>query len=100
MDEMNFEGCDECNFDTNSLSQNNNNTIKIQENKDNMVELFSTGCPKCNILEKKLSMKNIEFVKNDNIDEVVKAGYSSAPILKVDGKYLEFTDAIKWVNEV
>ena len=65
-----------------------------------MVELFSTGCPRCMVLEKKLNQKNIQFTKNDNIDELIQKGYSTAPVLKVDDKYLEFNEAIKYVNEV
>lgn len=65
-----------------------------------MIELFSTGCPKCNILEKKLTQKNIPFTKNSNIEELIQKGFTSAPILKVGGEYLEFADAIKYVNEV
>lgn len=65
-----------------------------------MIELFSTGCPKCNILEKKLTQKNIPFTKNNNIKELIQKGFTSAPILKVEGEYLEFADAIKYINEV
>lgn len=65
-----------------------------------MIELFSTGCPRCMVLEKKLNQKSIQFTKNDNIDELIQKGYSTAPVLKVDDKYLEFNEAIKYVNEV
>lgn len=65
-----------------------------------MIELFSTGCPKCNILEKKLTQKSIQFTKNNNIDELIQKGFTSAPILKIGEEYLEFAEAIKYVNEV
>ena len=32
------------------------------------IKLYSTGCPKCNILASKLNAKGISFVDSDNID--------------------------------
>lgn len=63
-----------------------------------MIILFSTNCPKCRVLEQKLNQKNIDFIISDNIDEVIEKGFMSAPILKIDDEYLEFGDAVKWVN--
>lgn len=63
-----------------------------------MIILFSTNCPKCRVLEQKLNQKNIDFIVSDNIDEVIEKGFMSVPILKIDDKYLEFGDAVKWVN--
>ena len=60
-----------------------------------MVVLFSTGCPKCRVLEQKLNQKNIDFTFNDNIDEIIEKGFMTAPVLKVDDDYLEFGQAIK-----
>lgn len=64
-----------------------------------MITLFSTGCPKCRVLEQKLNNKNIEYAKDSNMDEVVNQGFMSAPVLKVNDVYLDFTNAVKWVNE-
>lgn len=65
-----------------------------------MVVLFSTGCPKCRVLEQKLNQKNIDFTLSDNIDEIIEKGFMTAPVLKVDDDYLEFGQAIKWVNQL
>ena len=68
-----------------------------------MVNLYSTGCPKCKVLEKKLTNAGIEFKIHDNVDEVAafcdSLGLTSVPVLEVNGKYLNFGDAIKWVGE-
>lgn len=64
-----------------------------------MVTLYTTNCPRCSVLEKKLELKNIDFEKNDNIDEMIEMGFMSAPILKVDDNFMEFTDALRWVGE-
>lgn len=63
-----------------------------------MITLYSTGCPKCQVLEKKLIKDGIEFSISDDIDELIKKGFMSAPILKVDDKFLEFKDAINWLK--
>lgn len=63
------------------------------------IVLYSTNCPKCHILEKKLDDKRIKFSCVLDSDVMISKGFMSAPVLEVDNKYLEFSDAIKWVNE-
>lgn len=63
------------------------------------MKLFSTGCEKCKILEKKLEDKNIKFEIINDIEEIKKTGYNSAPLLEVDGKMLDFMKAIQYVNK-
>ena len=64
-----------------------------------MVTLYTTNCPKCHVLEKKIEMANIDFEKNENVDEMLELGFMSAPMLKVDEKIMDFTEAVKWVGE-
>ena len=63
------------------------------------VVLYTTHCPKCNVLHAKLEEKNIEFTENENVRVLIKKGYVSAPILEVDGEFMDFGEAVKWVNE-
>lgn len=69
-----------------------------------MVKLYSTNCPKCKVVELKLKQKNIDFELITDTDKVVEIGRKnnimSAPILEVDGKYLDFTSAVKYINEI
>lgn len=65
----------------------------------NKVVLYSTGCPKCKILEQKLNMKNISYEKTNDVSELIKRGFMSAPVLRVGDEYLEFKAANDWVNE-
>lgn len=62
--------------------------------------LHSTGCPKCNILKKKLEDKGIDFKENTelNVDELIAKGFTSVPILQVGDKYMEFSEANTWLN--
>lgn len=63
------------------------------------VTLYSTNCPRCKVLAQKLMDKNIEFEISENVDEMISRGFMSAPVLMVDGEAMNFTDAIKWVND-
>jgi glutaredoxin len=62
-----------------------------------MVTLFSTGCPKCKVIEKKLQQKNIEHNVVMEAEEIQKLGFNSAPVLKVDEKVYDFRDANRWI---
>ena len=62
------------------------------------VTLYSTNCPKCVILEKKLRDKNIEFDIINDVNVMIEKGFMAAPILEVDGKSMNYMDANTWVN--
>ena len=61
--------------------------------------LYSTGCPKCNVLKKKLADKNIQYTENNDVDTMVSLGIDQVPVLSVDGKLLQFSEANNWINE-
>ena len=61
--------------------------------------LYSTGCPKCNVLKKKLAEKNIEYTECNDIDVMTSLGIDQVPVLSVDGKLLTFPEVTKLVNE-
>ena len=61
--------------------------------------LYSTGCPKCNILKRKLSEKNIPYRENKDTDEMVALGIDYFPVLSVNGELLQFKEANDWVNQ-
>lgn len=63
-----------------------------------MIILYSTNCPKCKVLEKKLNDANIDFVINSDVEEMTRKGFSSAPMLEIDNKIMDFGQAVQWVN--
>ena len=63
-----------------------------------MVVLYSTGCPKCGVLKKKLNERGIQYQENTTVEEMLALGITSVPVLCVDGEFMEFTDAVKWIN--
>lgn len=64
--------------------------------------LYSTNCPKCNILEKKLIQKELDFNLITDFDkkEMMKKGFLAAPILVVDDEYMDFSTANNWINNL
>lgn len=63
-----------------------------------MIVLYSTHCPQCKALEMKLNKKKIEYTICDDQEKMKALGFSSAPMLDVDGTIYNFTNAVKWVN--
>ena len=64
------------------------------------VILYTTHCPKCNVLMTKLKSKGVDYEEITDVDVMRDKGFMSAPMLEVDGKTMTFVEAIKWVNEV
>lgn len=63
------------------------------------VILYTIGCPRCKTLERKLTEAGITFEHFTNVDEMLKMGMEMVPVLEVEGKRMEFVEAIKWVKE-
>ena len=62
------------------------------------VTLYSTGCPRCNVLKKKLQQKKIEYVEINDVSIMEEKGYLSVPVLEVDDTSMDFKEAVDWVN--
>ena len=62
-----------------------------------MITLYTTHCPKCKVLEKKLAQKGVEYTEVTDVTEMQKLGIKSAPMLDVDGKKMNQADAIRWL---
>lgn len=64
------------------------------------VKLYSTHCPRCIVLEKKLNQKEIKYELIDDFDVniLIDKGFLSAPILVVGDEYMEFSKANEWIQ--
>lgn len=62
------------------------------------VILYSTGCPKCNVLKKKLLEKDIDYSEYTSVDGMVAMGINEVPILSVDGQMMSFAEAVNWMR--
>lgn len=62
--------------------------------------LYSTGCPKCNVLKKKLNAAGVEYTEVTDVNIMTELGIDTVPVLKVNDKMLSYMDAVKYINEV
>lgn len=60
--------------------------------------LYSTGCPKCKVLKKKLEDKSIDYTENNDIEKMTELGIMQVPILSVNNELMSFTQAVEWIN--
>lgn len=67
-----------------------------------MIKLYSSNCPKCNILEKKLNQENIKFEKitDFDTDEMLRNGFTSLPMMNIDGVWYDFKESINYINAI
>lgn len=64
-----------------------------------MIKVYTIGCPSCNILEKKLTQKNIEYVTINDVAVFKDLGIYTFPMLQIDDNpLLSYIEAIDWVN--
>lgn len=64
------------------------------------IVLYSTGCPRCTVLESKLKSKNIDFEIITNQEFMIEKGFDSVPVLEVDGNYMDFGKANEFINSL
>ena len=62
--------------------------------------LYSTNCPRCQVLKTKLEQKKIQYEECTDIEEMLKLNIKMAPMLQVDDSLFDFTCAIKWINSM
>lgn len=63
------------------------------------VVLYSSGCPKCSVLKNKLIKAGIIYETFDDIDEMIKMGFTTVPMLEVDGNRMNFKEAVEWIKK-
>lgn len=63
------------------------------------VIFYSTHCPKCMILEKKLKQKNISYEEINDVEIMKEKGYLTVPVLEVDNEAMDFSTANNWINK-
>lgn len=61
--------------------------------------LYSTGCPKCRILKKKMDEKGIRYYTCTDMERMIELGFVEVPVLEVKGERFGFAEAVKWINQ-
>lgn len=64
-----------------------------------MIILYSTGCPKCKILKQKLDEQNIEYTICNDVELMKEKGFTTVPMLEIDGKIYSYIEAINYIKE-
>ena len=64
------------------------------------ITLYSTHCPQCQVIEKKLNMANLAFEVIDDTNIMRDLGMTQLPILQIDDLApMNFKEANKWIKE-
>lgn len=62
------------------------------------ITLYSTGCPKCKVLKKRLEEKGIRYTENNSVNEMLSLGISQVPVMKVGDTMMNYTEAVEWTK--
>ena len=63
-----------------------------------MVIMYTTHCPQCQVLEKMLNDKKIEYTQITDIDVMKSKGIQSVPYLEVEGVLKNFKESMEWIR--
>jgi len=63
------------------------------------IVFYSTGCPKCRILKKKLDEKGIEYEVCSDEERMIALGLTEVPVLEIKGELYSFPNAVCWINQ-
>ena len=66
------------------------------------VILYTTHCPRCEVLKKKLIQKGVEYTEVDSVEELTNLGITAVPMMRIlpYNEYLDFSGAVAWVNSL
>lgn len=60
--------------------------------------LYSTDCPKCKILKKKLDEKGIKYSEVNDVDTMLALNIDAVPVLIDGNNPMDFKEALEWVK--
>ena len=67
---------------------------------NDQVIFYTTHCPQCRVLERKLRETGIEYTECDNVDKMLALALQSAPALGVNGELLNLKQALAYLRGV
>lgn len=64
------------------------------------ITIYTTHCPRCEILKKKLEQKKITWYNEiDSIEIMREMGIKQVPMMSInDGELMNFSQAVEWIN--
>lgn len=63
------------------------------------VILYTTHCPICKMLEKRLADKKVSYTECTDVTKMKSLGIKQVPVLSLDGVLYNTQEAMKWLNE-
>lgn len=63
------------------------------------VILYSTHCPRCLVLTKKLQSARVQYDEINDVEVMKAKGFTEAPKLEVNGVVYDFKEATEWIKE-
>jgi len=69
---------------------------------------YTTNCPRCQVLKKKMDNLGIEYTICNDVDKMEKLGIMTVPTLEIEEEMfdssmfttlLDFSQAVKWLKE-
>lgn len=63
------------------------------------VILYTTHCPICKMLEKRLADKKVSYTECTDVAKMKSLGIKQVPVLSLDGVLYNTQEAMKWLNE-
>ena len=85
--------------DSVAIDENNGQAIRMgdyMEQKEKII-FYTIGCPLCRGLEAQLKNKNIKYETVEGTDKLIALHMSSAPMLQVGDKIMNYREALTWV---
>lgn len=64
-----------------------------------MITVYTTHCPRCKILEKTLASRGVDYTAVEDVDIIVAKGFQMVPMMEVEGRVLDFKEAMFWIKE-
>jgi glutaredoxin len=64
-----------------------------------VITVYTTHCPRCKILEKTLTSRGVDYVAVEDVDVIMAKGFQMVPMMEVDGKVLDYKEAMFWIKE-
>jgi deoxycytidylate deaminase len=77
-----------------------NIVIARREKMIDSAVLYTTHCPRCKVLEKKLQQAGIIYSIVDDRETLLSLGFTEVPMLQINcGKTMNFKEANEWLKE-
>lgn len=62
------------------------------------ITLYSTECPQCIVLKKKMDARGLAYKENNDIQTMQDMGITYVPVLQVNETLMDFAAACRWVD--